>query len=35
MGNYYCNGLHFSNTNEWILSKFEKKKSKKLGMCEK
>lgn len=34
MGNYYCNGLHFSNTNEWILSKFEKK-SKKLGMCEK
>lgn len=24
MGNYYCDGLHFSNTNEWILSKFKK-----------
>ena len=34
MGNYYCDGLHFSNTNEWILSKL-KKKTKKLSMCEK
>lgn len=29
MGYYYCNSLHFSNTNEWIfLSTLYKKKSK-------